>query len=65
MLIRVVYQDGKFDLVSELALSFLIESRAIEKFQHSDGWVDIDSPHVRKAGRKGSYWGSERRCIRY
>jgi hypothetical protein len=61
MILRVIYTDGSFDFVNDFMLSLLIQSRKVAKFKRSNGWVDADSQHVRRAGNKGSYTGPERR----
>ena len=63
MMLRVVYTDGRFDLVNDFMLSLLIQSRKVTKFKRSSGWVDADSQHVRRAGNKGDYCGPERRKL--
>jgi hypothetical protein len=50
MLLRVVYIDGRFDLVKGFMLRLLIQSRKVTKFKRSSGCVDVDSQHVRRAG---------------
>jgi len=63
MLLRVVYTDGRFDLVNDLMLGDLIKSRKVTKFKRSSGWVDVNSQHVRRSGNNGSYCGPERRRL--
>lgn len=61
MLLRVVYQDGKYDFVNESVLTPLIESGDIAMFERSEGWVHINSPQVRKTGSQSYHFGPERR----
>ena len=61
MSVRVECLNGEYDFVSGSMLTSLIESRLITKFERSDGWVDIDLPHVRKTGRPSYHIGPERR----
>ena len=63
MLLRVVYTDGRFDLVNDLMLGDLIKSRKVAKFKRSSGWVDVNSRHVRRSDNNGSYCGPERRGL--
>ena len=51
MSLRVRYQDGIYEFVNESVLTSLIEGEEITKFKRSAGWVDIDSPYVRKTDR--------------
>ena len=59
MQLRVVHQDGQYYFVSDSMLTSLIEFSEITKFKRSDGWVDIDSRHVRRTSRQ--YIGPEKR----
>ena len=59
MLLRVVHQDGKFDFVNGSMLTSLIASGEVTMFKRSDGWVDTDSPHIRRTSRQ--YMGPEKR----
>ncbi len=61
MSLQVRYQGGMYGFVHESMLTALIEDKEITKFKRSGGWVDIDSPYVRKADRPASYMGPERR----
>lgn len=61
MLISVIYQDGKHDMVKDFILSRLIEEQKIAKFKRSDGWVDIKSGPLRTAPGRTRYTGPERR----
>ena len=63
MLLHVVYTDGTFDLVKGPMLTSLIESSGVSKFKRSNGWVDINSPYVRRSGSESDYWGPERRGL--
>jgi hypothetical protein len=59
MLMRVIYVGGRYDFVNGTMLTSLLEARAITRFERPDGWVNIDSPYVRRASRK--YIGQEKR----
>ena len=61
MLIRVVYNNKKHDLVKEWVLDSYIESHSIDRFKRRSGWVRLGIDPVRsKAGQDG-YRGNERR----
>lgn len=59
MLLKVMYQNDKYDMVRPLLLNELIASKKIKKFYRSEGWADIERDPIRRAG--GSYVGLERR----
>ncbi len=60
MLLKVIYQNDKYDMVRPSLLNELIASKKIKKFYRSGGWADIErDPIRRRAG--GSYVGLERR----
>ena len=59
MLLKVMYQNGKYDMVRPSLLNELIASKKIKKFYRSGGWADIERDPIRKA--VGSYVGLERR----
>ena len=61
MLISVIYQDGKHDMVKDFILNRLIEEKQITKFKRSDGWIDIKSDRLRGSGKPHRYAGPERR----
>jgi hypothetical protein len=61
MLIRVMYQDEKFDMVKPSVLDDLIASGKLKQFFRSGGWTLIGIAQLR--GRGGSYEGPERRNI--
>jgi len=59
MLIDVVYNDNKHDMVDPFLLDELITSGKIKKFLRSEGWATIGSDPIRGTG--GLYKGPERR----
>ena len=61
MMLPVLYTDGTFDFVKDFMLTSLIESSRILKFKRSSGWVEVDSPYIRRADGSGDYSGPERR----
>lgn len=61
MLIRVFYNDNRYDYVKDVRLDEFIESGKILKFQRNDGWVTIGVDPIRKKKITTSYPGPERR----
>ena len=59
MLLKVMYQNEKYDMVKPSLLNGLISSKKIKKFYRSQAWVDIETDPIRGSG--GSYSGPERR----
>lgn len=59
MLVRVMYQNAKFDMVKTFVLDELISSGKLKKFHRSQEWVTVGVDPVRGMG--GSYKGPERR----
>ena len=49
MLIRVIRNDSRYDMVKEHQLDNLIERGEVVKFQRSSGWVTIGIDPIRKA----------------
>lgn len=64
VLIRVMYQDNKYDYVPDSRLGELIEAGKIKQFCRTDGWVMIGRDPVRGTGSISgnvAYSGPERR----
>jgi hypothetical protein len=59
MLVRVMYQNAKFDIVKTFVLDELISSGKLKKFYRSQEWVTVGVDPVR--GKGVSYKGPERR----
>ena len=59
MLIRVIYQNDKHDMVKPFILDSLISEKKIRKFLRSDGWATIGTDRLRGMG--GPFNGFERR----
>jgi hypothetical protein len=59
MLIRVIYQSDKHDMVKPFILDSLISENKIKKFLRSDGWATIGTDRLRGTG--GPFNGFERR----
>lgn len=62
MMIQVVYQDGRHDMVKPVLLDRLIEGQEIAQFRRTEGWVAVGVDPVRKRGRR-MYSIPERRSI--
>jgi hypothetical protein len=52
MMIQIVYQDGRHDMVKPVLLERLIEERGISQFRRTEGWVNVAVDPVRKRGRR-------------
>ncbi len=61
MLIRVLYQNGKYDMVKDVFLGNYIESGKLLKFKRKDGWATVGVDPVR--GKGGQYLGPDRRTV--
>jgi hypothetical protein len=59
MLIRILYRNGKFDMVKLSILKELITSDKLKSFFRSEGWATVGVDPIR--GRGGIYEGRERR----
>ena len=61
MLIRVMYEDGRFDMVRNDILDILMANMKIKKIRRGTGWVDVGRDEVRQS--LGIPWdGEERRA---
>ena len=60
MLIRVMYSDGKFDMVKPGLLDNLIEQQKITSFKRKTGWAVVGRDALRSLNQK-NYRGTERR----
>ena len=60
MMIRVMYSDGRFDMVKPGLLEQLLRQEAITSFKRSSGWVVVGRDPLRGTG-DASYNGVERR----
>jgi len=59
MLIKVIYENEKFDMVKPSLLNQLILSKKIKKFYRSGQWADIETDQIRRL--VAPFVGSERR----
>lgn len=61
MLVRVMYEDGIFDMVRNDVLDILVANKRVKKIRRSSGWVDVESDPIRNS--LGKNWsGPERRA---
>ena len=61
MLIRVMYDDGKFDMVKPQRLDQLLESEKLHCFKRSDSWAVVGRDNLRSSRSQG-HKGVERRA---
>jgi hypothetical protein len=59
MLIKVIYQNDKYDMVKPVMLDTLLFANKIKQFLRSEGWVTVGVDKIR--GTSGYYEGPERR----
>lgn len=59
MLIRVVYQNDKHDMVKPFFLNTLLSVNKIKKFRRSEGWATVGVDRMRGMG--GYHDGYEKR----
>ena len=60
MLIRVMYSDGRFDMVKPSVLDNLLEQQVVTSFKRSDGWAVVGRDALRSPNRP-RYRGVDRR----
>jgi hypothetical protein len=65
MLIRVMYDDGKFDMVKPQMLDTLLETKRITSFKRDKGWTVIgrDTIRSRSHSSKGYAAPERRACL--
>ena len=61
MLIRVMYNDGKFDMDKPQRLDLLLESEKLQCFKRSDSWAIVGRDTLRSSRSQG-HKGVERRA---
>ena len=59
MMIRVMYSDGRFDMVKPNLLDDLLERQTVTSFKRSTGWAVVGRDPIR--GRGGSSYGGQDR----
>jgi hypothetical protein len=60
MMIRVMYSDGRFDMVKPELLDSLIKEQAVTSFKRASGWAVVGRDPIRNSGI-ANYGGAERR----
>lgn len=60
MMIRVMYSDGKTEMVRPPLLKMLIERRRIQQFRRDHGWATLGQDPIRQH-QVHDYQGLERR----
>lgn len=60
MMIRVMYSDGRFDMVKPTMLDNLLNRQAVTSFKRTTGWAVVGRDPIRSSSR-GNYRGMERR----
>ena len=60
MMIRVMYSDGRFDLVKQMMLDLLLAKDRIASFRRSSGWAVVGRDPIRGVGGI-SFQGQDRR----
>ena len=61
MMIRVMYNDGRYDLVKQPMLDMLLTACKLTGFMRSNGWAIVGRDQIRGAG-VATYGGPERRA---
>jgi hypothetical protein len=61
MLIRVMYNDGKFDMVKPQRLDLLLESEKLHCFKRSKSWAVVGRD-ARRNSRSQGHKGVEKRA---
>ena len=60
MLIRVMYDDGTYDMVKPKMLDLLLEKEKLTSFKRSDSWAVVGRDALR-SGRSQGHKGVEKR----
>ena len=60
MMIRVLYSDGRFDMVKPDMLDTLLNRQIVSSFKRNSGWAVVGRDAIRSSSR-GNYRGIERR----
>jgi hypothetical protein len=59
--IRVMYGDGRFDMVRNDMLDILVANMKVKKIRRASGWVDLERDQIRQ-GLGATWEGPERRA---
>lgn len=60
MMIRVMYSDGRFDMVKQDMLDRLLVQQGVTSFKRATGWAVVGRDPIRSR-RQSDYQGQERR----
>jgi hypothetical protein len=60
MMIRVLYSDGRFDMVKPDMLDTLLNRQIVSSFKRNSGWAVVGRDAIRSSSL-GNYRGRERR----
>jgi hypothetical protein len=61
MLIRVIYDDGRFDMVKPQMLDTLLGTNKVTSFKRNKGWTVIGRDPLRRNKSNAFHSGPERR----
>ena len=61
MLIRVMYDDGTYDMLKPKMLDLLLEKEKLTSFKRSDSWAVVGRDALRSSSSQG-HKGLERRA---
>ena len=62
MLIRVIYDDGRFDMVAPQMLDTLLKAKRVNSFKRTDAWAVVGQDAIRSGSQ--DYSIPERRDCR-
>jgi hypothetical protein len=62
MLIRVMFDDGRFDMVKPPLLDNLLEEQKLTSFMRSCGWAIVGRDVLRNGNKLQRHQGVERRA---
>ena len=63
MLIRVMYDDGRFDMVKPQILDLLLGAKRLTSFKRSETWAVVGRDSIRSSRRDQGHQGVERRAL--
>ena len=63
MLIRVMYDDGRFDMVKPQLLESLLQNNTVTSFKRNEGWVVVGRDATRNSHPSQEYSGPDRRTF--
>ena len=63
MLIRVMYDDGRFDMVKPQILDDLLDTKKVTSFKRSDCWAVVGRDALRSSRSQGHQGIERRACL--